>query len=250
MQDNQVLEGLLAGYRSAVNRALDSAAEEHHALARAAALVARSLADGGVLHVFGSGHSQLVAKEIVGRSGSFIPVNEIIDRTEDMAERIEGYGTKLLAYYHSQYQLLPGEVVVVVSNSGVNPLPIEIALGAQARGLHVVAITNVAQSSRLASKHSSGKRLFECADVVIHNHSPFGEAAAEVPGLDSKVGTMATVVGAYLINSLLVATAAHAVQHGLTLPLYVSENTGDESAAARNEAVRARYQGRLRRFGV
>ena len=250
MKGSSLLEGVLAEYRSALNEALDSTAKEHEALASAATLVAESLASGGVLHVFGSGHSQLVAKEIVGRSGSFIPVNEIIDRTEDMAERIEGVGTKLLEYYHSQYQLLPGEVVIVISNSGVNPLPIEIALGARERNLSVVAITNVAQSSMLTSRHSSGKRLFECADVVIHNHSPFGEAAAEVPGMTGKVGTMATVVGTYLINSLIIATAAHAVRHDLSLPLYVSENTGDETAAGRNEALRARYQGRLRRFGV
>lgn len=250
MKGSHSLEGLLVGYRSALDEALESTVKERDALASAAALIAESLANGGVLHVFGSGHSQLVAKEIVGRSGSFIPVNEIIDRTEDMAERIEGVGTKLLEYHHSQYQLLPGEVVIVISNSGVNPLPIEIALGARKRGLAVAAITNVAQSRSLTSRHSSGKRLFECADVVVHNHSPFGEAAVAVPGMVGKVGTMATVIGAYLINSLLIATAAHAVSHGLSLPLYVSENAGDDAAASRNEELRARYQGRLRRFGV
>lgn len=234
-----------------LTRATETALEaEMGNIARAGELIATSLAAGGVLHTFGSGHSQLVAKDIVGRAGSFIPVNEIIDRTEDMAEQIEGYGTRLLEYYDNQYQLLPGEVVVIVSNSGVNPLPIEIALGAKKRGLHAIAITNVAQSRALPSRHSSGQRLFEAASLALSTHAPAGEATVAVPGVTGKVGTIATAVGTALINAIVVAAAHTAAERGAPVPVYVSENHGHAGAAAANEQKRAQYQGRLRRFGV
>lgn len=223
---------------------------EHAHITQAGALVHESLAAGGVLHTFGSGHSQLVAKDIVGRSGAFIATNEIIDRTEDMAEQVEGYGTRLLEYYDNQYQLVPGEVIIVVSNSGVNPLPIEIAAGARERGLHSVAITNVAQSAQLPSRHSSGKRLFEVASIAISTHAPAGEATVNLPGASAPVGTVATAVGTAIINAIVVAAQHAALQAGNELPVYVSENDGVVGAAKRNEALRKRYQGRLRRFGV
>ena len=241
------INALLAQLHEAAARAVT--AEEAN-LNQAGTLVYESLANGGVLHTFGSGHSQLVAKDIVGRSGAFIATNEIIDRTEDMAEQIEGYGTRLLDYYANQYQLQAGEVVIVVSNSGVNPLPIEIAAGAQERGLHTVAITNVAQSAVLASRHSSGKRLFEVASVAISTHAPAGEATITLPGATMPVATIATAVGTALINAIIVAAQHQALQAGTELPVYVSENHGVANAAERNEHLRAQYQGRLRRFGV
>lgn len=238
---------LLEHLRTATQTAITA---EHAHISQAGALVHESLAAGGVLHTFGSGHSQLVAKDIVGRSGAFIATNEIIDRTEDMAEQIEGYGTRLLEYYDNQYQLLPGEVVVIVSNSGVNPLPIEIALGAKKRGLHAIAITNVAQSRALPSRHSSGQRLFEAASLALSTHAPAGEATVAVPGVTGKVGTIATAVGTALINAIVVAAAHTAAERGAPVPVYVSENHGHAGAAAANEQKRAQYQGRLRRFGV
>jgi uncharacterized phosphosugar-binding protein len=213
---------MIQRYLQAATSALAAAATEAAAIDAAAALIAASISSGGVLHVFGSGHSQLVAKEIVGRSGSLIPVNEIIDRTEDLAERIEGYGTRLVEYYAEQYQLLPGEAVIVISNSGVNPLPVEVALSCRERGLNVIVITNVVQSEQARSRHSSGKRLFELADVVLHNHAPEGEAALELPGLATKVGTVATLTGAFLINAVMVCTAELLLAAGRETPVYLS----------------------------
>lgn len=242
---------MIQSYLQATTAALTAAASaETGAIDAAAALITESLSQKGVLHVFGSGHSQLVAKEIVGRSGSLIPVNEIIDRTEDLAEQVEGYGTRLMQYYAEQYQLRRGEAVIVVSNSGVNPLPLEVALACRSRGLNVIAITNVTQSQQAESRHSSGKRLFELADVVLHNHAPEGEAALELPGLKTRVGTIATLTGAFLINSLVLRTTEQLLAAGQEPPVYLSENHTVPDAAERNSRLRDRYQGRLRRFGT
>jgi uncharacterized phosphosugar-binding protein len=238
-------------YAELASRALwDAASHEQDAIDEAARLVADSIQGGGVLHAFGSGHSALVAREVVGRSGSLVPVNQIIDKTEDLAELIDGYGTYLVDFYHQQYQLLADEVVIVISNSGINPLPIEIAQGCKARGLKVVAITNVEQSRDAASRHSSGQRLFEIADVTLDNHAPSGEAAIPVPGLATKIGTVATITGVYLINAIMICTIQEIVARGHTPPIFVSENHTDATAVARNKELRERYQGRLRRAGV
>jgi len=224
--------------------------EEREGLRAGAAAVARSLDAGGVFHVFGSGHSEIVAREIVGRSGSLVPINQIVDRSEDLAEAVEGYGTLLADAYDQQYGLRPGECALVVSNSGVNPLPVEIARACRERELTVIAITNVAQSREAASRHSSGARLFELADIVLDNHSPPGEAAVALRDGGPRVGAIATITGAFLANALVVETARLLAEGGATVPVLTSENHDDPDALARNKHLRQRYGGRLRRFGA
>jgi len=238
-------------YSRALVRALETSAQkEADALMQAGRLLADTVAGGGIIHLFGSGHSALVAGEPVGRAGALICLNQVIDRTEDLAERLPGYGTTLAEFYDQQYGLQDGETLVVISNSGINPLPVELAEEGRRRGLNVIAITNVSQSQKQQPRVESGKRLFEVADVVLDNHAPPGEAVLELPGLDVKVATVGTVTGAFLVNSMLVACVQELVRRGLEPPILVSENTGDPEADARNAELRRRYRGRLRRFGV
>lgn len=242
---------MIRAYRDRISALLEQALEHGEAaLAQAAERVARAVRAGGIVHVFGSGHSSLVAAEVVGRSGSLVPVNQIVDRTEDLAERLEGYGTTLMAFYEQQYQLLPEDCLIVVSNSGRNPLPIEVALAGRARGLSTIAITNVAQSRALASRHSSGQRLFEVAELVLDSQAPFGETALSLPRSRQAVAPVSSFPALFLIHSLLLAAAEQLEQAGEDVPLFQSENGGDEDAARRNAELRRRYAGRLRRFGV
>lgn len=141
-------------------------------------------------------------------------------------------------------------MLIVISNSGINPLPIELAEAGRARGLTVVAITNVKQSRQLTSRHASGVRLIEVADIVLDNHAPHGEAVLELPGVAEKVATVGTITGAFLVNALLAGAVQELAQQGEEPPLYTSENVGAGNAAARNAALRHKYQGRLRRAGV
>lgn len=242
---------VLASYAESVLDAIArTASDEREAVTRAAGEVARSIASGGLLHVFGSGHSELAAREIVGRAGSLIPINQIVDRTEDLAEVVEGYGTLLAEAYGQQYGLHPGECALVVSNSGVNPLPVEIARACRERGLTVIAITNVAQSREAVSRHSSGARLFELADIVLDNHAAPGEATVPLPDGGPRVGAVATLTGAFLANALVVETARLLAEDGASVPVLTSENHDDPEALARNRQLRERYRGRLRRFGA
>ena len=91
-------------------------------------IIGRSVADGGVIHTFGSGHSEIIGREIIGRAGGLVCVNGIIDPTAGFIENLVGYGTKLVERHDRQYQLLPGETIVVISNSGKNSSPLEVAL--------------------------------------------------------------------------------------------------------------------------
>jgi uncharacterized phosphosugar-binding protein len=238
-------------YAAILQEALAAAArDEADAILRAAELVADTVAADGVVHLFGSGHSALVAAECVGRSGALVPLNQVLDRTEDLAERLPGYGRVLAEHYHQQYGLRPGETLVAVSNSGINPLGVDLALDARARGLQVIAITNLRQSRELTSRHGSGQRLFEVADVVLDNHAPFGEAVLELPGVAQRVASVGTITGSFLINAVMASAVQALAARGVEPPILVSENAGLVDADERNAALRRRWHGRLRRAGV
>src|SRR6266508_448529 len=158
-------------FESATATLAEVAATQGEALEAAARLVADSVAGGGVLHLFGAGHSQLVALDAFLRAGGLACVNPIVDPALAPAagldvgrvERTPGHAATVL----EGEDLRPGEVVVVVSSSGVNPVPVEVALGCRDRGLQVVALTNVEQAT--AARHASGAKLHELADVVVDN---------------------------------------------------------------------------------
>lgn len=241
---------MIEAYRARIGAILDAVLErEREAIGRAAGLVAAAVRGGGVVHLFGSGHSSLAALEVVSRSGSLVPVNQIVDRTEDMAEQLEGYGATLMRFYDEQYGLRPEDCLIVISNSGRNPLPIDVALVGRERGLGVVAVTNLAQSRALASRHGSGRRLFEVADVVLDTHAPFGETGLTLPS-GQAVAPISSFPALFLVNGLFLLAAERLERAGEAAPLFQTENGRDEGAAQRNAQLRQRYAGRLRRFGV
>src|SRR5512138_1220699 len=122
-------------------------------IAKLAPVVGHSVAQGGVLHTFGSGHSELIAREIIGRAGGLVCVNGLIDPTAGFVENLVGYGTRLIERHDRQYQLLPGETIIVISNSGKNSSPLEVALYAKKKGLTVVGLTALSMSTTFATVH-------------------------------------------------------------------------------------------------
>jgi len=205
--------------------------------------IADSLGNGGILHTFGSGHSAMIAKEITGRAGGLVPVNQIIDPTEGMAERVEGYGSVLLDNYENRYGMKEGEVVIVISTSGRNPLPLEIAMESNSRNLHTIAITSIEYSRQSDSRHSSGKRLFEVADTVLDNHVPPGDAIIEIDSEGQKAGPASTITGAFLINSLVLRTVEGMIDRNMKPPILRSLNL--DGAKERNRELMEKYQSRL-----
>ncbi len=226
--------------------------DEAHNLDRTAALIADSLAAGGVLHVFGAGHGHLFAEELAYRAGGLVPINPIVDygytlmggsaSRSTKLERLEGYSRILL----ENFEFRRGEVILIVSQSGINPGPVEAALTAHAHGLQVVAVTSLGQSSSLPSRHSSGLHLFEIADVVIDNHVPTGDALVELKPGFPKVAAVSTVVGAAILQSLVAEVTHRLLDRGLEPPIWISANVpeGDEH----NRKMAGKYPSRMKAY--
>lgn len=212
-------------------------------LADAGTLIGKSIAEGGVLHTFGSGHSSILARELVHRAGGLAPVSNIADPTGGWPEKIVGYGQRLFQRYREQFGFEPGEVAIVISNSGKNPSPIEIALEVKKAGGSVIAVTGLPMSSQVASGHPSGKRLFEVSDYVLDTLGETGDAVIEVPGHVQKTGPMSSVSGVLLLNLLVLESIRWLIDQGHTPPILQSANTPGGSEF--NAELARRYRGRL-----
>jgi len=207
-------------------------------------LAAKAVADcirrDQIVYLLGSGHSLAIAMEGYYRAGGLAPVDVIYDPTFGRAERVEGYAETILA----SYNIPSGAVVFVISNSGRNALPVETALWCKERGITTVAITSLAHSKSVASRHSSGKRLFEIADVVIDNCGVPGDAALGMEGLDGRVCATSGVAGIFIIESVIAQTIQNLIESGCKPPVYVSMNVDGGDAA--NAWLLEKYANRLR----
>ena len=242
---------MLDRYVDAASHTLgEVAATQGETLEEAARLVAASVAAGGVLHLFGAGHSQLLALDAYARAGGLACVNPILDPGLSPATglelaRVERTSGRAAAILEGE-DLRPGEVVLVVSNSGVNAVPVEVALGCHARGLRVVALTNLEQAKRTAPRHPPGARLHELADVVIDNRCPVGDAAVTLASGD-RVGPLTTVVGAAVVAALCARVAELLLAQGRRPPVLASQNLDARAAAEDNAELLRPYLDRVRR---
>lgn len=198
--------------------------EEGDVLDLVADAIYLSLQNGGITHIFGSGHSQLLAQDFTGRAGGLVPVNAIIDRTEGRAERLEGYAKLLIKEHEEKVRLKAGEVLIVVSNSGRNPLPIEMALEAKDRGMKLVAVTSLVFSRQITSRHSSGQNLYEICDYVIDNKGIPGDAIMEIPDFKVHAASTSTITGSFILNSLTIKVVQRYVHHKRQPPIHRSLN--------------------------
>jgi uncharacterized phosphosugar-binding protein len=246
MDVSEDLDGREAA-RYASERFFDTVAEQLTAarganadtLQRAAEIVASTVAGDGLIFTFGSGHSQLLALEAAGRAGGFAGVQVILDPGFGRSEQLEGYGTTLLRDVAWSRR----DCLIVISHSGRNPAAIEVALAGRASGLRVVAITALDYSRASRSRHSSGRRLFEAADVVLDTHGVPGDATVAIEGVEVRTGPTSTIVGAALLNAVMVAAVAVLARSGVEPPLVRSYNL--EGSEANNDRVQARYRGRV-----
>jgi uncharacterized phosphosugar-binding protein len=248
------MPSLAENYRDRANDLLAAAwTNNATTLAQLAPIVGSSVARGEVIHTFGSGHSELISREIIGRAGGLVCVSGIIDPTSGFIENLPGYGTRLVERYDRQHELRRGEVIIVISNSGKNGSPIDVALYAKAKGLTVVALTCLAMSKVTPSQHASGQRLFEVADYVLDNGGVPGDAIVEVgsfkAGLPAeavaKAGPTSTLIGCSILNWLSLSTIEWLVAHGHQPPLLRSQNL--PGAIEYNRELGRRYAGRLSR---
>ena len=219
------------------------------AIAQASSLCAKAIADGGLVHLFGTGHSRIPLEEMFPRYGSypgFHPIAELSmtfhtqvagangQRQAMYIERMEGLAERILA----NFQFAPSDVMVVFSASGLTAVPIEMAMGARARGLPVVAVTSVAQSMAREPDHPTGTRLLDHADIVIDLCTPAGDALVRLDGLDTPLGPGSTVANAAIVNEIKVQTAEILLQQDALPPVLTSAAVvGAERSAALFEAA-------------
>ncbi|GFP26742.1 SIS domain-containing protein [Candidatus Hakubella thermalkaliphila] len=221
---------LVKRYFAECHRLLDKAERSQtDCIRQAGKVIAGAIAQGGTLHIFGTGHSHMLAEELYVRAGGLVCASAILEPDlmlhEDPARATELEGQEGLAgEILVRHELWAGDVLIVVSNSGRNPVPIEMALLARERGLVVIALTSLAHSQAVTSRHSSGWRLFEVADVVLDNGGQVGDATLEVEGLPTKVCPSSTVIGAAILNAVVAATIEELLAKGIVPPVLVSSN--------------------------
>lgn len=205
------------------------------AITKAAELVGNALINKHMVYTFGSGHSQLLSMEIHARAGGIYPVQAIIDPMKGKAEKLEGYGTILVEY--APYK--EGDVLFVISNSGRNPEPIEVAMHALSKGVKVIVLTSMEHTRSVTSRHSSGKKLYELGEVVLDSQVPAGDASISYKGLLAKAGALSTVLGATILNAVIVETIQYLLDHNYEPPVLMSANL--DGSEAYNQKVIERY---------
>ncbi len=187
---------------------------------KAARLVADSLISNNWVYTFGSGHSQLLAMEVHSRAGGLYPVVHLPDPMNGRAEKVEGFGPVLVEGINFK----KGETIFVISNSGRNPEPIEIAMTAKNAGVKVIVLSSMAHSKSIKSRHSSGKMLYELGDVVIDTHTPAGDTSISYENNPVKSGAMSTITGAVIMNAVMVEAIQYMLDAGVEPPVLLSSN--------------------------
>jgi uncharacterized phosphosugar-binding protein len=237
------MENYFEKYFSVATERLNMVARESGAaIAQAAEAIATAIQNDGMFYLYGSGHSALTAKDAAYRAGGLAPVLTIEDVADGDAERVEGLAQYILA----RYDLRAGSAIAIISNSGINPTPIEVAMLTKQLGLTVIVITSLSHSQSVASRHSSGKKLYELGDIVIDTHGFPGDAAVQLPQSQIKSGALSTVIGAAIVQAITVQTAALLFERGVKPPVWISANVpgGDEN----NNVLLEKYRPRMARY--
>jgi uncharacterized phosphosugar-binding protein len=220
---------------------------------RAADLVVASLRAGGVVQAFGTGHSEALAMELAGRAGGLVPTNRISLRDVVIfgGEPPEVLGNGLLerdpSIAHRLYDLAAvsaDDVVVIGSNSGVNGAVVEFAQLVKERGHRLIAITSFTQTAAVDSRHPSGAKLIDHADVALDNGAPYGDALLPLPG-GGTVCAVSSITAALLAQLVGAEVVRRLLEAGEAPPIYLSANV--PGGYEHNSVLEDRYAGRIRR---
>jgi uncharacterized phosphosugar-binding protein len=224
------------------------------AVARAADLLATTLRAGGVIQAFGCGHSEAFAMEIAGRAGGLVPTNKIALRDivlyggEDPSVLADPQLERTPGVAHRLYDLAPikpDDAFIIASNSGINGAVVEMAQIVKQRGHVLIAVTSLEHSAGVDSRHASGLKLTDLADVVLDNGAPYGDASMPLPG-GGAVGAVSSITAALLAQQLVAEVVTRLLEAGIMPPLYLSDNV--PGGRERNAALEAQYAGRIRRM--
>ncbi|MFZ5808484.1 MAG: sugar isomerase domain-containing protein [Chloroflexota bacterium] len=229
------------------------------AIERAAEQCTQTIAGGGLVHMFGTGHSRIFVEEMFPRHGSFPGFHPIVElsltyhnlvvgsngqRQAMFLEHVEGLGQTILR----NFVFSPPDCFLLFSNSGINQVILDVALDAKRMGMPVIAVVSVEHCSASAPLHSSGKKLIDVADIVIDNCTPGGDALVSIAGLEDKVGPGSTIGAAAVANALKCRVAEKLTALGQPpIVLTSSYFLGNQAAKERFERCYDDYRCRIRR---
>jgi len=227
------------------------------ALDRAAALCTDAIADDGLVHLFGCGHSRILCEEMTPRQGCFVGWHTIVElgltfhnlivgpnglRQSLHLEKTAGYAEQILR----NFAFGPRDVMIVISTSGIREIIVEMAEGARARGLKVIGVVSAAHCAQATPAHASGKKLIDVADVVLDNGSPVGDSLLALEGCRNKTGPFSTVGGALVMNMLRCEVAHRLLDRGIE-PVFLPSHqfVGSRSVEEQLEYFYAQYARRV-----
>lgn len=225
---------------------------------KAAALMAASIGNGHWVHTFGCGHSTLPVEEMYPRIGGFVGFHPIIELPlsyfthihGDMGvhqfiflERVEGYGTEIMKSYNFD----KNDTMWLFSHSGINNVIIDVALKAKEIGLNLVVCGSEKAFSKVKSRHSSGRKLFEIADVVIDSHVPIVDATVDLKNHTDKIGPVSTMAFTTIVWMMITTIAEMLQERSVKLFIHPSHNVpGDDTAHERLSDALDEYKRRIK----
>ncbi len=218
---------------------------QYDKIVKVSSIFASKIKEDKMIHVFGTGHSHMIGIEMFVRAGGLANINAMLDDTITTAagarkgsemERLSG----LAEIIWNQYNINKEDVMIIISNSGRNAVPVEMAMKAKKEGLTLIAITSMCHSKACASRHPSGKRLFEIADIVLDNCVTEGDSLLDFDGVRSGPGS--TVAGAVIVNSIVAETLKMLNEENYKLPVFTSQNVDGYN----NDDLYEKYAGRVK----
>lgn len=219
------------------------------AIEKCALAFAETLMGGGNIFLFGTGHSHILAEEVFYRAGGLVKLQPVLETSlmlhesaskSTEIERLEGYAEILF----NSYGMKKNDTIVIISNSGRNGIPVDMALLAKEKGLTVIALTSLNHSKASPSRHRSGKRLFEIADIVLDNMGQLGDASVYFPALGRNACPTSTSIGAALLHAAVAGCIENMLLCGECPEVFSSSNV--DGGDAINEAYIKKYTGKIK----
>jgi len=217
-------------------------------LKKAAYVVSEAIQKGGIIQLFGCGHSHILTEEVFYRAGGLVPIKPIFFEPlmlhegavrSSMLERMNDFAKNFI----NHEDIRPEDVFFVLSTSGRNPVPIDVALAAKAKGAYIIAVTSLEYSKSQPSRHKSGRLLYEVVDLVIDNHSVKGDAILAHPNVSVPFAPTSTVIGSAILNAVFAEAIALVAENGVEPPVFLSGNI--EGADEHNRRWIEKYKARI-----
>lgn len=222
--------------------------KEENVLIQTAEKISKSIQNGGIIHLFGCGHSHILTEEVYYRAGGLVPIHPILHEPlmlHEGAVRSSSFERKndYAHQFMDKQDIRKEDIMIVISTSGRNPVPVDAAKIAKQKGAYIVGITSTEYSSSQPSRHTSGEHLYDAVDLVINNHAPVGDALLSYDKVDVDFAPSSTVVGATILNAVLAESIKHMADSNYNPPVFLSGNI--EGADEHNNQLIEKYKGRV-----